>query len=175
MVTGPGVTGGGTFDPYEGIRAFPILNDSMYRYLDQLDGSWVLPEANGLEPDTAILLRTNPEFTSAFLVGLNHEMNSELVWRGYPTEPRGTPFQHFWDRVDGKRDIRPIHQWLPTGSLEVAGAPPGVQGDQIVLLLRGTLLRRYPDLVIYATRGTRTEPGHNGVWDPVFFGQLRPT
>jgi hypothetical protein len=179
MVAGHGVTDGpGGFDPYDGIQAFPVITDSTYQYLDRLPGAWVLPEANGLEPDTAILLRTNPEFTSAFLVGLNHEMNSELLWRGYPTDQRGTPFQRFWDRVDDRPDIRPIHQWPPGLALGVAGAPPGVPGtgEQIVLLLRGTLLRRYPDLVIYATKGTRTTPGTTIPPEgrPMFFGQLRP-
>jgi hypothetical protein len=170
------VTGQGDFDPFEGIQAFPVLNDSTYQYLDRLPGSWVLPEANGLEPDTAILLQTNPEFTAAFLVGLNHEMNSELLWRGYPTDQRGTPFRHFWDRVDDRPDIRPIHQWVRTRPLGLAGAQPGTAGEQIVLLLRGTLLRRYPDLVIYATIGTRAEPGTEIPLEgrPMFFGQLQP-
>lgn len=181
MVTGPGATpSSGRFDPYQGIQAFPVIGDSTYQYLDQLTGGWVLPEANGLEPDTAILLRTNPEFTSAFLVGLNHEMNSELLWRGYPTDQRGTPFQQFWDRLDDRPDILPLHRW-PDASLDVAGAPPVVStgtttGDSIVLLLRGTLLRRYPDLVVYATEGTRTAPGTTvpPAGRPMFFGQLRP-
>lgn len=180
MVTGPGTTDG-TFDPYEGIQAFPVLSDSTYQYLDDLAGGWVLPEAGGLEPDTAILLRTNPGFTSAFLVGLNHEMNSELLWRGYPTDQRGTPFQHFWDRVDDRPDILPVHEWPASQPLDSAGAPPVLStgtdaGEQIVLLLRGTLLRRYPDLVIYATEGTRTAPGTTVPpgGRPLFFAQLRP-
>jgi hypothetical protein len=180
MVSGHGAAGaGGTpFDPYEGIQAFPVITDSTYQYLDALDGGWVLPEANGLEPDTAILLRTNPEFTSAFLVGVNHEMNGELLWRGYPTDQRGTPFQHFWDRVDEAPDIAPIHRWPADRPLAVAGQPPPGQGpvEQIVLLLRGTLLRRYPDIVIYAVTGTRSAPGTTvpAAGRPLFFGQLRP-
>ncbi len=45
-----------------------------------------------------------------------------------------------------------------------------------MLLLRGTLLRRYPDLVIYATKGTRAAPGADipAEGQPMFFGQLRP-
>ena len=85
-------------DPFAGIMAFPILPEATYRYLDELGGGWMLPAADGLEPDTAILLQTNPGFTAAFLVGMNHEMNGELLWRGYPTDQRGTPFQRFWDR-----------------------------------------------------------------------------
>jgi hypothetical protein len=180
MVSGHGVAGAGgePYDPYEGIQAFPVITDSTYQYLDALDGGWVLPEANGLEPDTAILLRTNPEFTSAFLVGVNHEMNGELLWRGYPTDQRGTPFQHFWDRVDGEPDIAPIHRWPDDRALAVAGQPHPGPGpvEQIVLLLRGTLLRRYPDIVIYAVTGTRSAPGTTIPPEgrPLFFGRLRP-
>ena len=35
-------------------------------------------------------------FVEAFMVGLNHEMNHELVWRTYPTDQRGTPFRRFF-------------------------------------------------------------------------------
>ena len=105
-------------------------------------------------------------------------MNSELLWRGYPTDQRGTPFQHFWDRVDEQPDIELIHRWPHNRPLATAGAPQGVEGtrEQIVLLLRGTLLRRYPDLVIYATKGTRAAPGADipEEGQPMFFGQLRP-
>lgn len=172
---------GGAFDPLEGIQMFPVIGDSTYQYLDELPGSWVLPQASGLEADTAILLRTNRRFTDAFLVGLNHEMNSELLWRGYPTDQRGTPFQHFWDRFDDRPDILPIHRWNPAAPLGVAGEPPvlgpsSATGDQVVLLLRGDLLRRYPDLVVYATRGTRTEPGTTipAAGRPMFFASLKP-
>ena len=68
-------------DPFRGIMAFPILPEATYRFLDELGGGWMLPGADGLEPDTAILLQTNPSFTSAFLVGMNHEMDGELLWR----------------------------------------------------------------------------------------------
>ncbi len=164
------------YDPFLGIQPFPVMPESTFQHLDALEGSWVLPEAAGLEADTAILLRTNREFTTAFLVGLNHEMNSELLWRGYPTDQRGTPFQRFWARVDGGEDILPIHLWTATDALGVAGAPAGGAGDQIVLLLRGRLLRRYPDMVVYATKGTPSAPGTSIPPEgaPMFFARLAP-
>ena len=153
-------------DPFRGIMAFPILPEATYRYLDELGGGWMLPGADGLEPDTAILLQTNPAFTSAFLVGMNHEMDGELLWRSYPTDQRGTPFQRFWERVDGTVDIDPVHLWPAGLPLATAGQPsrfatPGDAGadGQVVLLLRGQLLRRYPNMVVYAVRGTHAEPG----------------
>ena len=105
-------------------------------------------------------------------------MNSELLWRGYPTDQRGTPFRQFWGRLDGGSDILPIHQWSRTAPLATAGAPPppSAAGEQIVLLIRGTLLRRYPDLVIYATPGTLTEPGTSvpPAGRPLFSARLEP-
>jgi hypothetical protein len=169
-------------DPFQGIMAFPVLPEATYGALEALGGGWMLPSADGLEPDTAILLQTNPAFASAFLVGMNHEMNAELLWRVYPTDQRGTPFQRFWDRDEGRVDIVPIHQWPDDQPLAVAGAPPrltpaaGTSNEQIVLLLRGQLLRRYPDMVVYAVKGTRAEPGATVEREgrPVFAGRLSP-
>ena len=47
-------------------------------------------------PDMATLLETNNRFIEAYLVGLNHEMARELLWREYPTDQRGTYFNSFW-------------------------------------------------------------------------------
>ncbi len=46
----------------------------------------------------ATLLRTNNRFIEAYLVGLNHEMGRELLWREYPTDQRGTYFRIVLDR-----------------------------------------------------------------------------
>ena len=31
------------------------------------------------------------------MCGLNHEFAGELLWRGYPTDKRGSYFRQFWD------------------------------------------------------------------------------
>ena len=41
-------------------------------------------------------LKTNRRFMEAYMVGLNVEMGRELLWRGFPTDQRGTYFDHFW-------------------------------------------------------------------------------
>ena len=41
----------------------------------------------------AAVLETNPKFVEAFMVGLNTEMSHELLWRGFPTDQRGTYFR----------------------------------------------------------------------------------
>ena len=66
----------------------------------------------------------------------------------------------------GGIDIVPVHQWPLGEPLATAGAPPrlspaaGSANEQIVLLLRGQLLRRYPDMVVYAVKGTACEAQH---------------
>jgi hypothetical protein len=47
--------------------------------------------------NTIGLLQTNRRFIEAFMVGLNHEMASELRWREFPTDLRGSYFRSFWD------------------------------------------------------------------------------
>jgi hypothetical protein len=86
-------------------------------------------------------------------VGLNAEMGRELLWRGYPTDQRGTYFQRFWDTAGAAQpadDIPPIHQWK---DLALGANALGSGGDRLVLLIRGELLRRYPNTVIYAVKG----------------------
>lgn len=58
------------------------------------------------------------------MCGLNHEFAGELVWRGYPTDQRGSYFRQFWDvgetvpRADLLDDL--FTKWLDTfgGSIE---------------------------------------------------------
>ena len=104
------------------------------------------------------LLNVNQEFVEKFMVGVNHEMGRELLWRGYPTDQRGTYFRQFWNVKDhiqvgqGQvpyKDIAPIHTWdkaSPLGNHRSAGYP----STPIVLVLKGELIRANPDLVIYA-------------------------
>ena len=82
------------------------------------------------------------------LAGVNHEVNRELLWRRYPTDQRGTPVRRFWDRPGGPSatDVPPMHQWAADRSLvDIAGGE-----SNLVLLIRGELLRRYPNTVVLA-------------------------
>ncbi len=143
----PGVSVAPTLDR---VMAHPIFDVPAYLYLARVDRSRFCPGIDEIPADSVTLLETNPRFVEAFMVGLNHEMNHELVWRTYPTDQRGTPFRTFWDRLDGQADLGPVHQFGP-GRLgrHLIDAEP-----QLVLLLRGDLLRRYPTAAVYAVRST---------------------
>jgi hypothetical protein len=116
------------------------------------------------------LLQANHAFIEAYLAGLSHEMARQLLWAGYPTDSMGTYFRQFWDvskyvpqpgdptnpaqLAEMLKDIPPISTWqLPLGlgsHDNRTGIPPG----NIALLIRGELLRRYPDAIIYAAKAT---------------------
>jgi hypothetical protein len=114
------------------------------------------------------------------MAGLNSEMGRELLWRGYPTDQRGTYFQQFWDTSTAGNpapDIKPIHEW---GKKWLGGNGVDPTSDNLVLLVRGELLRRYPGTVIYAVKavlnGDRREPSldPDDVAQPIFRGTLDP-
>jgi len=124
------------------------------------DREWFLPGLGAFPANRVALLRVNAPFVESYLVGINHEMMRELLWREYPTDARGTPFAVFWPRPDGQPDIGPIDGW---GNEEFSGAIPlGSHltlggGGLAVLLVRGDVLRRFPDVVVTAVQATVTE------------------
>lgn len=177
-------------DPLEPIMAAPTFDDPMYVPLAALSVDWILPGLDQVPQDTVSLLRTNERFVESYMVGVNHEMTRTLLFNEYPIDQRGTYFRQFWDSravvsqpgqpIDPEtlKDIKPIHTW---GTASLLGrnssrkAPPG--GDYLVLLVRAELLRRYPNMVVYATRAKWNAKGTRDVDDttesqPVFSGRL---
>ncbi|MDR4474346.1 MAG: hypothetical protein MRJ92_17405 [Nitrospira sp.] len=157
------------------IRFAPTFPQPMYEAMRDYFPDMLLP-GMGLVPQNSIaLLKTNPELIEAYMVGLNHEMSRELLWRGFPTDQRGTYFRQFWDaggdqpptneaERESRRDITSITSWTADSRLGTHGARGSAIG-QMVLLIRGDLLRRYPRAIVYALEsvwsadGTRRELG----------------
>ena len=146
--------------PVNTVMHAPKFPQPMYEALRDLSQDLLLPGLNDVDVNAAIGLRTNRRFVEAYMIGLNFEMGRELLWRGYPTDQRGTYFNQFWDRSGTDfphADIDPIHLW---GDRKLgAGASAD---DQFVMLLRSELLRRYPTASIYATPAVKSN------------GKLRP-
>ena len=167
-----------TTDPLEPIMDAPSFPQPMYEALRDLSQDFLLPGLGDVPANTVALLETNAPFVESFMVGLNAEMSSELLWRDYPTDQRGTYFQQFWDTSVGKAevDLQPITKW---GNNHLGDNTPNTSG-KLVLLIRGELLRRYPNSVIYAVRaikaGTKLDvsrkPGDES--HPLFRGTLKP-
>ena len=146
---------------FDRVMAFPRLQFPLSRKLELVAPDVFLPGVGVLPDDFIMAVQTNPRFVEALMVGANHEMGREMLWQGLPTDQRGTPFQHFWQRLDGKTDIDMIHQWraLPLGTQP--GSTP-----MVVLLFRGQLLVRVPNLSIYAYKINDQEARPGGTNPP---------
>ncbi len=84
-------------DPLRPVMWYPEFHRPMYRFLRALSQEYILPGMESIPPNTVGLLQTNRRFIEAFMVGLNHEFASELRWREFPTDMRGSYFRSFWD------------------------------------------------------------------------------
>jgi hypothetical protein len=161
--------------------AYPRIDQPMYRPLADLGSELFLPNVALIPPDSISLLETNQRFIESYMVGVNHEFARELLWREYPTDQRGSYFRQFWD-VSGYRDtegltpeqlreklydIPRLHRWSRFSTLgghdhrQPPGSPPK---EEVVLSIRGELLKRYPTAVIYAHKAA-WQTGSNGAID----------
>jgi len=125
----------------------PSFPQPMYSGIREFMPELLLPGVDHIEDNTITLLETHPQFIEAFMVGVNHEMARELLWRGFATDQRGTYFRSFWSYRSP--DLQPLHTWSlgeRLGTHLSDGHSPG----QLVMVIRGELLRRFPDAIIYA-------------------------
>jgi hypothetical protein len=160
----PHLKGGMATEEFTPVMAYPEFDVPMYKPLSDMSVELFLPNINLIEQNSITLLETNQKFIESYMVGLNHEMARELLWREYPTDQRGSYFRQFWDVTnflpanpvpdnirEKLRDIPPIHKWSKTSSLGTHNQrEEGGDNAQIVLVVRGELLKKYPTAVIYA-------------------------
>ena len=125
-----------------------------------------MPNLHLVEPDSVTLLETNQRFIESYMVGINHEFARELLWREYPTDQRGSYFRQFWDvrkkiaraadkagrtrEVQGHQAAAPLAArpttWATTTTARKAPEPE----EELVLVIRGELLKKYPNTIISA-------------------------
>jgi hypothetical protein len=149
------------------IMAYPKFDDPMFRDLQMLSQEYILPNIEKVPENSITLMETNQVFIEAFMAGLNHEMSRELLWREFPTDQRGTYFRQFWDVVDDvfetdqekKYDIKRMDTWnkdLGDHSPRVRTSP--TDSPYLVLLIRGELLKKYPNTQVYAQKAKFKNP-----------------
>ncbi len=160
------------------VMAHPVFTQPMYGPLRDISAEFLVPNLELIPNNTVSLLQTNQRFIEAYMVGLNHEMACELLWREFPTDQRGSYFRQFWDVGDvvnhdatktqsqieeSLLDIDKLHEWGSVTSLgehENRPLPAGGDADdaRLVLVVRGDLLKKYPTVVIYAQRAKWRQP-----------------
>jgi hypothetical protein len=155
-------------DDFGEVMVYPEIDDPMYAPLTELSSEYFLPNIQLLEMNSITLLETNQKFIEAYIVGLNHEFARELLWREYPTDQRGSYFRQFWDvssfltapgaDVTALRerlfDVPKLHRWSKDTGLDEHDnrEAQGDKEDELVLAIRGELLKKYPTAVVYAHR-----------------------
>ncbi|MGK4005475.1 hypothetical protein WMF31_22815 [Sorangium sp. So ce1036] len=166
--------------PIDTVMAAPRFPQPMYEPLRDLSQDLLLPGLQDVLPNTVLGLQTNRRFIEAYMVGLNVEMARELLWRGFPTDQRGTCFDRFWAATSPAvpSDIAPLHQW---GARRLGDTTAPAQSERFVMLLRSELLRRYPSALIYAAKAVVDANGvrmpsiaASDEASPIFRGSLPP-
>ncbi|MDH3710501.1 MAG: hypothetical protein OER04_11465 [Cyclobacteriaceae bacterium] len=151
--------------------AYPRIDLPMFKPLAETSTEMFLPNMQFIEQNSISLLETNQKFIESYMVGLNHEFARELLWREYPSDQRGSYFRQFWDvksfidnessTADELReklyDCPEYHLWSKFSDLgdHDHREKPGENEEEVVLVIRGELLKKYPNAVIYA---------HKAVW-----------
>lgn len=149
------------------VMNYPDIKDPMCVPLEAISSDYLVPNLQLVPNNTISLMLANQPFIESYLVGLNHEFARELLWREYPTDQQGSYFRQFWDvsnyvdtqgrdpqtLAEALKDIPPIHQWAGNsalGSHDQRAA--GQTAARVVLVIRGDLLKRYPNTFIYAQK-----------------------
>jgi hypothetical protein len=163
-------------DGFVEAMGYPKINTAMYAALKKISDELFLPNVELIEHNSITLLETNQPFIESYMVGLNHEFARELLWREYPTDQRGSYFRQFWDvssilkdpALAGKPeeeqrepyyDIPKLHEWRRKSKLgdhdnrQKPNEPPK---EEVVLVIRGELLKKYPTAVVYAHKADWT-------------------
>lgn len=171
--------------------AYPELDLPMYKPLVERSSELFLPNINHIAQNSISLLETNQKFIEAYMVGLNHEFARELLWREYPTDQRGSYFRQFWepagyhagaeldeDELKEKLyDIPPLHLWSKRSALgdHDHREEGGDKEEEVVLVIRGELLKKYPTAVIYAQRAVWRDKDGNPILDPSSGQEIDPS
>jgi hypothetical protein len=151
------------------IMNYPDIKDATYLPLSDISDEYFVPNLGLVPNNTISLMKINQEFIESFFAGLNHEFARELLWNEYPTDMQGSYFRQFWDvsRVprlpretdkdytERLKDVVRLHQWDRKSALgsHSQRARPGAK-SQVILVIRGDLLKRYPNTAIYAQQAT---------------------
>lgn len=154
-------------EDFNEVMAYPKIDLPMFQPLCDSAVERFLPNINKIAENSITLMESNQRFIEAYMVGLNHEFARKLLWREYPTDQRGSYFRQFWsvgDTINSEGlssdalkeklyDIPEIHRWPLTSALgdhNNRADPSQPPSPQTVLIVRGELLKKYPNTVIFA-------------------------
>jgi len=139
------------------ILAYPFFPEPTYYYLNMISDKFIIPGLDEIPMDRIAMFTSNPKFTEAFLSGMNTEMGSEMQWREFPTDRRGSYFRKFWDsestveaiRKDEFFDVKPLHLWEGTrlGENHLAA-----KGNLLIFAIHSDLFKLFPNTHVFLNK-----------------------
>jgi hypothetical protein len=142
----------------------PEFTEPMYAPLAGRSTDYILPGLENLPDNRVALLKIDPGFIESYMTGLNHEMAREYLWREFPVALNITSFRQFWDVRDNQqaignpeawKDILPVAGWATTA---LGTHAPATQAAQdIVILIRADLLKKYPNTEVFLQQAEWTD------------------
>ena len=113
------------------VRLDAEFPDALFWDLAELDPDVIVPGLGEFPTNRVRLLGVNAGFVGAYLVGANHELAREFLWREYPADLTATFFRRFFDYAD-PADGRHRPDRRLAARLDHRGQPPergGEHGD----------------------------------------------
>lgn len=145
------------------LKSFLHLDLPMYKPLVDQSKDYFLPGLENLQHNAVTMLQENRRAIEAYMVSCNDHMVRTALFNQLFLDPRSTIFRYFWDSVTKRNpppDLENIHLWSgPLGSNE-----PGENAANLVMLIKGDLIRRYPETIFYTQRII----GKSNFWSSVY-------
>lgn len=155
------ITSGGT-DPIRP-HAYDALEfkQPMYEPLRDLFQNMLIPGGIDQIPNNSIIvLEANAAFIEAYMVGLNHEMSRELLWREYPAKLNKTFFKQFWDVRGSSKPVEDIQKEISEWDKQLGeNMEPNRGKNLFILMIKSNLLLRYPNTIISARKAVWNKNG----------------
>lgn len=145
---------GSTDNALDPIVLAPKLPWAMSRPLMATARDWMAPslEARGAPENYIAVLKPNQAFIEGYMAGLNEEIGREMLWRGFPTDQRGTVFDRFWSET--RAEWPDLHTWgMVLGSHGLPGTVP-----KMVIAVRGELLHRFHRARVFLQKASTATP-----------------
>lgn len=124
----------------------PYLPINLWTFVRDHFPSLLLPGHSDFPEDTVALLRPNPAFVEAFLVGANTRLLEAMRRYDYRVAAPATPLKCFWGRYDEDGNL--AHDIGDLDQLDVAagvGDHVTTSAGRAALAFRSELFLRYPD------------------------------
>lgn len=153
------------------VKTAPVFDMPMIKPLIEFYDEFFCPNISEIADNSMTLMEVNRPFIEAYMVGINHELNRRLLWDEYPTDQRTTFFRTFFESSmypprpgefldngaqNNRRDITDIHTWEES---DLGDHNPREDDASIVLVLRAELLRKFPNIDLYAQEAEWIESG----------------